>query len=331
MTAASVHSSSPNYAACLAAASIAAAATVAAWFPLHLSIASVFLFAGPHNWIEARYMLSRLPARWGKLRNFFRLSISGVFTLTLTFALLPHLQHWLRLPSQWYPFFLSIWCTLLVIWIGGLARLREKQPPRRNWEFLPATLLAAAASAWLAPHAFSLAVLYAHPLLAFWLLDRELIRSRPHWRRQYHRVMILIPIFALALIAALHDNPALPTSTKTAERIIAHSGAFWFPSISNHLLVAIHAFLELAHYGIWIFAIPLANEKMWQSAARSIPLAKRSPAWKLAVVTFIAGGGLLVVLLWLGFLADYPTTRDLYFTIAMIHVLAEIPFLLRAL
>jgi len=331
MTAASVDSSSSNYAACIAAAIIATAATVAAWFPLHLSIASVFLFAGPHNWIEARYMLSRLPARWGKLRNFFRLSIFGIVTLTLSFALLPYLQSCLPLSPHWNPFFLSLWCTLLLTWIGVLARLREKQPPRRNWEFLPATLLAAAAAAWLAPHAFSLAVLYAHPLLAFWLLDRELLRSKPDWRHQYHRVMILIPIFALALIVALHNNPSLPSSTKTAERIIAHSGAFWFPSISNHLLVAIHAFLELVHYGIWIFAIPLANDKIWQSAARAIPLAKRSPAWNLAVITFIAAGGLLVVFLWLGFLTDYATTRDLYFTIAMIHVLAEIPFLLRAL
>jgi hypothetical protein len=36
-------------------------------------------------------------------------------------------------------------------------------------------------------------------------------------------------------------------------------------------------------------------------------------------------------LLWLCFLADYPTTRDVYFTFAMAHVLAEVPFLLRTL
>jgi len=37
------------------------------------------------------------------------------------------------------------------------------------------------------------------------------------------------------------------------------------------------------------------------------------------------------VALWGGFLADYPETRDIYFTVAIVHVLAEIPFLLRAL
>src|SRR5438067_4280991 len=40
------------------------AATLAAAVPLQFSIATVFLFAGPHNWIEARYFLARTPARW---------------------------------------------------------------------------------------------------------------------------------------------------------------------------------------------------------------------------------------------------------------------------
>jgi hypothetical protein len=38
-----------------------------------------------------------------------------------------------------------------------------------------------------------------------------------------------------------------------------------------------------------------------------------------------------VVILWVGFAADYAETRDLYFTIAIAHVLAEAPFLLRML
>jgi len=36
-----------------------------------------------------------------------------------------------------------------------------------------------------------------------------------------------------------------------------------------------------------------------------------------------------VALLWFGFSANYTLTRDIYFTIAMAHVLAEAPFLLR--
>jgi hypothetical protein len=37
----------------------------------------------------------------------------------------------------------------------------------------------------------------------------------------------------------------------------------------------------------------------------------------------------IVVLLWICFGLDYGTTRSVYFSVALLHVLAEIPFLLR--
>ena len=40
---------------------------------------------------------------------------------------------------------------------------------------------------------------------------------------------------------------------------------------------------------------------------------------------------LVMLALWVGFAADYATTRDIYFTFAMAHVLAEAPFLIRLL
>src|SRR5207247_2081192 len=77
--------------------------------------------------------------------------------------------------------------------------------------------------------------------------------------------------------------------------------------------------------------IPLVGLGMAPLRLRSVPLARRSPRWRLAVVAFLAAGGLVVLLLWACFLADYPLTRDVYFTVALLHVLAEVPFLLRAL
>jgi len=35
---------------------------LAGWAPLSFSIVTVFLFAGPHNWLEFRYLLTRMPA-----------------------------------------------------------------------------------------------------------------------------------------------------------------------------------------------------------------------------------------------------------------------------
>jgi uncharacterized membrane protein len=37
----------------------------------------------------------------------------------------------------------------------------------------------------------------------------------------------------------------------------------------------------------------------------------------------------LVFLLWFGFSINYAVTRDIYFAVAIAHVLAEAPFLLR--
>ena len=46
-------------------------------------------------------------------------------------------------------------------------------------------------------------------------------------------------------------------------------------------------------------------------------------SWELLLSLFA------VAVLWLGFSVDYATTRDIYFTVAIAHVLAEAPFLLR--
>lgn len=70
---------------------VVASAVFAGAVPVAFSIATVFLFAGPHNWLEARYVLGRLPARFGKLRGFFLLSAAGMLGLTAGFAALPWL------------------------------------------------------------------------------------------------------------------------------------------------------------------------------------------------------------------------------------------------
>src|SRR5207248_6779002 len=66
-------------------------AFLAGWAPLGCSVLTVLLCAGPHNWMEARYFLGRLPARWGKLRGFFVLACAGALGLTAAFAALPGL------------------------------------------------------------------------------------------------------------------------------------------------------------------------------------------------------------------------------------------------
>src|SRR5262245_2589663 len=62
------------------------AAVLAGWVPLGFSIVTVFLFAGPHNWYEFRYFLSRMPARWGPRKAFYLLGIGGAAGLAVLFA-----------------------------------------------------------------------------------------------------------------------------------------------------------------------------------------------------------------------------------------------------
>jgi hypothetical protein len=299
--------------------------------PLGFSIATVFLFAGPHNWFEARYMLSRMPARWGPLRMYFLTGIGGAVSLTILFALLP----WLGGQRQWsetaWTTAIAVWNSVLVVWIVSLALLRSRQNPRRDWTWLVPAGLVALALNWLWPLAWSLVLVYVHPLMALWFLDRELKRQRAAWHAAYRVCLAIVPLCLLALAWRLYDAPNLPGSDVLSQQITQHAGAGVFRGVSTHLLVATHTFLEMLHYGVWIVAIPLVSVKALPWQVSSVPLARRSPLWRRTVLGIVAAGAVVMIVLWSAFLADYPLTRNVYFTVAMLHVLAEVPFLLRLL
>jgi hypothetical protein len=121
------------------------AALLAGWAPVGFSIMTVFLFAGPHNWMEARYLLARLPARWGKLRRFFLLSPGGALALAAAFVTLAGLAY----SGDWDPDELArasaVWTSMLLVWVAALVRLRSRQQPRRAWGWVPPAVLALAA------------------------------------------------------------------------------------------------------------------------------------------------------------------------------------------
>src|SRR6478736_9307762 len=72
---------------------VVASAAFASWLPLQVSIVTLFLFAGPHNWFELRYFLMRLPVRFGKSRNFFVAAFAGIALLTAGYLTLPLLYN----------------------------------------------------------------------------------------------------------------------------------------------------------------------------------------------------------------------------------------------
>src|SRR6476620_8027444 len=92
-------------------------ALLAGALPVEFSIATVFLFAGPHNWLEARYALGRLPARAGKLWDFFLASALGVVGLTAGYAAIPWLTSDTIDPGLIGGIYAG-WNTCFILWVA---------------------------------------------------------------------------------------------------------------------------------------------------------------------------------------------------------------------
>ena len=303
-------------------------ALLAGTAPITVSIVAVFLFAGPHNWLEARYFLTRMPARWGALTSYFLTGLAGTIVLGLLFATMPILA---PEDAEAGLVLVAIWNTLLTTWIISLALMRSRQNPRRNWGLLVPLGLALIAVNWLRPLAWSLALVYLHPLMALWFLDRELQRSRSRWRKPYRAAMLIVPVCVVCLAARFAGNVDLPDQDLISWQITRHAGADVLPHVSTHFLVATHVFLELLHYIVWIAVIPRLSLQgsLWR--VEGVPLARRSTTWRRTVAAVVVLGAAIIFLLWGAFLTDYAWTRNVYFTVAILHVLGEFPFLLRLL
>ncbi len=257
-------------------ASACLSAMLASWLPLQVSIATVFLFAGPHNWFELRYFLMRLPARFGRSRNFFAVAFAGIFVLTAAYLAMPALYYANLWSGSNWPDAIATWNTFLLLWLGALVIMRGKQNSRRDW-----------------------------------------------------RSLILLPLLIGGMLWQLSRTAALADDNGLFWRITQHAGADLLPNVSSHMLVSLHVFLEMLHYGVWIVALPLigATGAAWK--VRTIPLARRRGGFPRLIAAILIIGLFVVALLWFGFSVNYPAMRDIYFAVAIAHVLAEAPFLLR--
>lgn len=306
------------------------AAVVCGLFPVGVSIAAVFLFAGPHNWFEARYILGRLPARTGKLWAFFLVSFAGIVGLTAWFALLPWLYDQ-PVFGNYSAEVIPAWTSTLVLWIATLVWMRSRTAPRFDGGWVWAVACGLVAVAWLVPWLLPVALVYVHPLMALWLLGRELRRSHRLWLPAYRFALLAMPVLFAGLVFTLWSAEDLPGTDPLTAAITRHSGAESVTFVSNRLLVAAHTFLELVHYGVWVVLMPLVGLKSapWDTSA--IPAARRGGNWTRGVVVLLCVGLFITGVLWVAFGVDYSTTRSVYFTVALLHVLAEVPFLLRML
>src|SRR5829696_4349792 len=139
-----------------------AAALLAGWVPIAYSIATVFLFAGPHNWLEARYILGRLPARAGKLWGFFALSFVGIVGLTAAFAYIPSYLGSASAALQADTLYAG-WNTAFLLWAAALVWMRSRTNPRFDGGWVWPAALLIASGVWLSPITLNVALVYLHP------------------------------------------------------------------------------------------------------------------------------------------------------------------------
>lgn len=310
-------------------------AVLAASMPIQFSVATVFLFAGPHNWIEFRYFLTRLPARFTHVKPFFLMALFGSLLLSATYVALA----WSTRYAVWQSSFASpssldayrIWNSAFILWVTALIHQRSRENPRRDW-LLPISLaMGLLAFNWATPQLFSVGMVYLHPLVAFWVLDREIKRMRPAWLHTYRQFLLFLPLLAAILCLQIATSPDLLVWDPLTRQIISHAGTSVLTNLSSHLLVTMHVFLEMLHYAVWLVAIPIVAKVGNPFSLNRIPITSRSGNWSKAVTAALAIGALMVVALYICFGLDFTKTRDLYFTIAIVHVLCEAPFLLRLL
>ena len=311
--------------------SCAVAAVAIGAAPLQASIATIFLFAGIHNFMEFRYFATRMPLRWGRSRLYYTVGIGGVIGLAASYLTLYFASgNWLWSLDSWAAT-TALWNTAFVLWLGLLFFLRGKQRPRSDWAWaFPAAFLLAAL-AWLVPQYWSLSLVYIHPFVAMWFLERQIRRTKPKWLRAYHYCLASIPVFLAGLWLAFAGSGNLSEDTNLFWRITQHAGTEILPGISSHLLVATHVFLESIHYAVWILLIPLIDRRAVPWRLSEIPLFAKAEGFPKLVGAALVMSLVIVAALWGGFAVDYTTTRDVYFAFAMAHVLAEFPFLIKML
>jgi hypothetical protein len=300
-------------------------------FPLQASVVTIFLFAGVHNFMEFRYFLARMPVRWGKSRLFYSVGIGGVCFLTSIYLAIYFIaDKWLWNLTN-LTFVVAVWNTFFILWLGLLFYLRGRQKPRTDWTLAFPAAFFVISLAWLFPHGWSLMLVYLHPLVALWFLERQIRRTRKEWLRAYHFSLASIPLFLIVLWFAFSNAPDLSNETGLFRRIVQHAGGEILPDISSHFLVAAHVFLETVHYAVWILLIPLADLRAIPWKLKEIPLAANKNGFPKIVFTALTISAFLVFALWLGFSLDYSAARDVYFAFAIAHVLAEFPFLIKML
>ena len=140
---------------------------------------------------------------------FYSVGIGGVIVLTSAYLTIYYGSgNWLWGAEKWQTT-VSIWNTLFILWLGTLFYIRGKQKANSDWTLAFAVAFLLAALAWLVPAYWSLSLVYLHPFVAMWFLERQIRRTRQEWLKAYHFCLASIPVFLAILWLILVSQPNL--------------------------------------------------------------------------------------------------------------------------
>jgi hypothetical protein len=170
-------------------------------------------------------------------------------------------------------------------------------------------------------------MLFLHPLLGLWILEREIRRTRKTWLNSYHWCLLSIPIAVLGLFLFLNGVPPDTANSQTLTRLSGNPGNMLFADASPAMMLSIYAFLQMVHYAIWVVAMPIVSQS-WKRWRLDFMPALRNRAKLQAMVRIgFAMSGLAVICFWIGYKLDYTATLDFYVLLSTLHVLSEVPFM----
>ena len=114
--------------------------------------------------------------------------------------------------------------------------------------------------------------------MAFWFLDRHLRRTRPDWVERTIAAWFVPLVVAMIWFFSHNDRAAGRQRSVLAN--YATCGSRASARCFSHLLVSVHVFLEMLHYGVWLFALPLITARI----SRALPVGtldrKRPLIWQ---------------------------------------------------
>lgn len=270
--------------------------------PVVTSILALATFGLVHTFLELRWVLAR-----------FRSFLSGRFLLAL---LVPASAIAVaRLVGAPRPVEIVAGFALLGLGVAQGARTGRLSAPAAT--LAAATLAAALVGSLAATHMYGIVLAHAHNVVTgilLWNWAGDWSHEPVRQRRFRTALVVLFAVLPAAVLSGAFDG-LLPDRVTGIVPSTVSPG--WASPTATVRLMAVFAFLQLVHYGVWCWLLPRRSD--------TAPLG--GPAGRTARATlaaFAVAAGLLALV----FSTDLTTGRTLYTSVATYHAYLEFPVVL---